>query len=81
MRVAPKASCTRLEADREIGQLPIVEEAAYSGHAPTTNEVGPLQYAVQRSVRRPCAVCRLLAAPGRPKVEIRIHSFILALPS
>jgi len=65
----------RVEQRLEEGtpSLLIVEEAAHSGHALTTNEVGPFQDAVQRRVRRPCAVHCLLAAPGRPKVEVRIH--------
>jgi hypothetical protein len=78
-RLHENAGCTEkffvlgLEVDREAGQLLIVEKAAHSGHALTTNEVGPLYDAVQRCVRRPCPVHCPLAAPGRTKVEVRIH--------
>ena len=47
---AEKLLVLGLKVDRKAGQLLIVEEAAHSGHAPTTNEVGPLQDAVQRRV-------------------------------
>src|SRR6266540_1681535 len=78
---AEKLLVLGLKVDRKTGQLLIVEEAAHSGHAPTTHEVGPLQDAIQRRVRRPCSVHCLLAAPRRPKVEVRIHFLHPAWPT
>src|SRR5450756_3156149 len=62
-----------LKIDRKAGQLPGVEETTHSGDTLSTHEVRPFNDTGRRRVRRPRPVRCPLAAPGRPKMEVRVH--------
>src|SRR5260370_38945366 len=62
-----------LKIDRKAGQLPGVEETTHSSDTLRTHEVRPFKDTGRRRVRRPRPVRYPLAAPGRPKMEVRFH--------